>query len=120
LGGTSRVRTYPLRDESGRFYAFEIGNAWVSPRSIAKLLKSTLRATVSSRKNGLGRDDVRLRFSYGGDDYEVYEPFGDNSRYWVGPSGEHPERASQIEEIHKAFLAHRVTLVARLAAIFGL
>jgi hypothetical protein len=114
------VRTYPLRDESGRFYAFEVGNAWVSPRAIARMLKSTLRATVSSQRRGLGRDDVRLRFSYGGDDYEVYEPFGDNSRYWIGPAGERPDRPSQIEEVHKSFLAHRVTLVARLAAIFRL
>jgi hypothetical protein len=68
----------------------------------------------------LSQNDVRLRFSYLGDDYEVYEPFGDNSRYWIGPDGEQAQRVSRIEEIHDVFAAHRVTPAAGLLAVFGL
>jgi hypothetical protein len=32
------------------------------------------------------REEVFCEFELGGARYEVWEPFGDNSRYWVGPA----------------------------------
>ena len=112
------MRTYPLKDSSGDTYAFEVGNVLLSPREIARFVKSKLGAEITAGPQGYpASDDMRLRFRYAGTEFEVFEPFGDNSRYWVGPYSEKPERVASIDDLHAAFLAYRPSLFRRLVAV---
>jgi hypothetical protein len=114
------LRTYPLTDDSGAIYAFEVGNAFLSPREIARLVKSSLGASITAGPQGFASaDDMRLRFHYAGTEFEVFEPFGDNSRYWVGPAGEKPIRVPEIDKLHNIFLAYRPSLLRRLVSALG-
>jgi len=114
------LRTYPLTDDSGAIYAFEVGNTLLSPREIARLVKSSLGASISAGPQGyFSTEDMRLRFRYAGTEFEVFEPFGDNSRYWIGPAGEKPTRVAEIDKLHELFLAYRPTLLRRLISALG-
>ena len=114
------MRTYPLTDNSGAIYAFEVGNALLSPREIARLVKMRLGAAITAGPQGfVSAADMRLRFHYAGGEFEVFEPFGDNSRYWTGPSGEKPARVPGIDEVHDMFRAYRPSLLRRLVSALG-
>lgn len=79
------MRTYPRRDESSRMAAFEIGNAFMHWRSIEKLLQDT-EGVSDIQRRPLFRDwdGIHIKFAYLGVRCCVWEPFGDNSRYWIG------------------------------------
>ena len=34
-----------------------------------------------------------------GESFDVWEPFGDNSRYWIGPSDEPQRRRESIDDL---------------------
>ncbi|UPG91191.1 hypothetical protein L2Y96_05275 [Luteibacter aegosomaticola] len=79
------MRTFPLT-KAGKTFAFEIEHTYVSRRAVAKLLKQAEDVTdVRLRRRFGSSDDVRVDFNYLGSTYVVWEPFGDNSRYWIGP-----------------------------------
>jgi hypothetical protein len=76
------MRTYPILRDDGSLLAFEISNTWIAKGTIRRLLCSVpgvsdVQATTSGEQRAL--------FSFHGEPCEVWEPFGDNSRYWVGP-----------------------------------
>lgn len=83
------MRIYKLYRDNGHFFAFEIENAYIRPQKIAKLLESI--AGVSDIHQGKKFNlpaDVRVEFKYQGKDFIVWEPYGDNSRYWIGSESE--------------------------------
>jgi hypothetical protein len=80
------MKTYPIRDESGYPFAVEVDMVYCGLRNLLRVIASS--EGVSGAAIGKGRTggaDVRANFRYQGDDYVVTEPFGDNSRYWIGP-----------------------------------
>lgn len=76
------MKTYPITSENGLCKAFEVNNVYIGPKKIAALLSSVDGVT---QINCGSRTDVRVEFSYSGSHCVVTEPFGDNSRYWIGP-----------------------------------
>ena len=108
-GRTNLMITYPIKDESGSLRAFEVDNVYIGVGGIRKLLSekdgvSDLRA----RKLFAGGDDeFRLGFNYFGRSFLVVEPFGDNSRYWIGPENDSDEeavlKAKSLENIFKNY-----------------
>jgi hypothetical protein len=80
------MKTFPLSDAGQAPGAFEIENIYVSRRLIAAVLKGIEGVTdVQLRGSFLTSDDVRVAFLFSGHPCLVWEPFGDNSRYWIGP-----------------------------------
>ena len=80
------LRTFPIVSPAGLIVAIEIEIVYCSPRPLARLLEKV--PTVSSihrRKPFSGSSDVRLTFQFRERPFVVAEPFGDNSRYWIGP-----------------------------------
>jgi hypothetical protein len=80
------MKTYPIKDESGHLFAVEVDMVYIGLRNLLRVIASS--EGVSGAAIGKGRSggaDVRATFQYHGDDYVVTEPFGDSSRYWVGP-----------------------------------
>jgi hypothetical protein len=99
------MRTFPLINE-GRTHAFEIENVYVSRRTVAKLLRQTEGITDVHLRGRFGSsDDVRVAFKYLGSDYIVWEPYGDNSRYWIGPAELGPQNADvlRLEAIFQGY-----------------
>ncbi len=49
--------------------------------------------------------DLRLTFNYYGEEYIVWEPYGDSSRYWIGPKTltDSSRDCSDLEEAFQTF-----------------
>lgn len=81
------MKTYPAKTSpDGRLVAFEIENAYIGPTAIARLLQQAAGISeVKIRRLFSSDGDVPIRFKHGVHPCMVWEPYGDNSRYWVGP-----------------------------------
>ncbi len=76
------MKTYPLKRDDGQTFAFEIPAAGLWSGSLARLLQ---RAPGVVKVRRVRSDDTRLTFEVNGQPFIVWEAWGDNSRYWVGP-----------------------------------
>jgi hypothetical protein len=82
------MKTYPVIQDGSDPFAFEIDHVYLSRRTIARLLEKIEGVTEVHLGGRFGSpDDVRIEFKCQGHDFIVMEPFGGNSRYWVGPKG---------------------------------
>lgn len=102
------MKTYPILDKvHGRVAAFEIENAYVGIGAVADLLsKIDTVSDVQARKLFSKSGDIRVEFKYRGKDCVVVEPFGDNSRYWVG-SLNLESTMTDLGEVENAFKHYR-------------
>jgi hypothetical protein len=102
------METYPIfkEEKDNRPYAFEVENAYVRPVTIARLLKA-IDGVSNVRARGIfhGSSEIHIEFRYLDQDYMVWEPYGDNSRYWIGPKDavEDMKDISQIESVFKKY-----------------
>jgi hypothetical protein len=110
------MRTYPSIDEGrGYMVAFEIEMVYTSLRSIAGVLSGIAEVTnVRVRRIFESSGDIRIWFRYQRIECVVLEPFGDNSRYWIGPKNS--KDAFDIRNVEEAFEKYRPTL---LREVFG-
>jgi len=104
--GRHDMKTYPINDETGNPFAVEVDVAFCSIRNLAKTIGSVDGVTdVEVCKPFSGERDVRAKFRYQGDEFVVVEPFGDNSRYWIGPVSENSRRdLSSIEKQIRSYV----------------
>jgi hypothetical protein len=110
------MKTY-VQAETGAPFAFEVENAYLSRGKIARLLKSIPGVESASLVSHFGSsNDVRVAFKMDGHDYMVMEPFGDNSRYWIGPAeGKEDKAAAQsIEKVKQVFEKYEPPLPIRI------
>ncbi len=110
------MKTFPIyfNKNKSKVIAFEIENLYISNKKIVRLLKSLNGVSlVKLGKGFLSNSDVRAEFSYLGEQYIVYEPFGDNSRYWIGPK-ETDEKAIDIKAIEDKFETYSPGLFRKL------
>jgi len=102
------MKTYPLsqKNEDDQPIAFEIDNAYIGSGAIASLLKE-IEGITDVHKEGIGGfpREIHVRFKYQGYDYVVWEPYGDNSKYCIGP--DNPDECKKsirpIEEVFKRY-----------------
>ena len=102
------MKTYPILTKDGhRAFAFEVENVYLSPAAAARLA-----ATVDDVSEVVVRSvfskssDVHVEFKYRGQPYIVWEPYGDSSRYWIGPK-EEARDAGDITALESAFSCYR-------------
>lgn len=108
------MKTYPLRDASGFEFGFEIENAYIGLRTIAKLL-STIPDVMNISKRKLfeySKPDL-ITFDYLGQRFVVSEPYGDNSRYWICPKDIVKDRI-EITGIETVFSAYKPSWLVKL------
>ena len=111
------MKTYPLIQDGSDPFAFEIDHVYLSRRTIARLLDKIEGVTEVHLGGHFGSpDDVRIEFKCQGRDYIVMEPFGDNSRYWVGPKGGKDDGAAvaNIRHIRVAFEGYKPPLPVKV------
>lgn len=82
------MKTYPMFNEAGvRTPVFQIENIYIGLAAATRLLSEVKGVTeVRRRKMFTKSSDVHVEFKYMGQPYIVLEPYGDNSRYWIGPA----------------------------------
>jgi hypothetical protein len=99
------MKTYPLYDEEGRLFAFEIGNTIIGRRGLCRVVEGIPGATLLRKPKFLSwfREAEFCEFSLDGERFVAEEPYGDNSRYWVGPVP--PRWLPQTEKVHEAFVS---------------
>ena len=110
------METYPIIDgkKVDSTFAFEIENAYVSPGTIAKLLAEVDGVTdVCKRKPFIGSSDIHIEFNYLNQAYIVWEPWGDSSRYWIGPK-KSEEVVIDIGKLEAALKNYHPTLLRSL------
>jgi hypothetical protein len=99
------MRVYDSRTEDGRLRGFEVENLWLGRRGAARVVRSIPGVRlVQAKWSWWARDDF-CEFELNGVRFFIEEPFGDNSRYWIGPR----ERGHQAELriIRQRFLSLR-------------
>ena len=75
----------PDRDASGTLYAFEIRAQLIGWKVRRALRDVDGVSDVRPRRWWVGSPEIHIRFTYREREYIVWEPFGDNSRWWIGP-----------------------------------
>ncbi len=99
------MKVHPLSRANGHlFVAFEIDRAYMGLSKVGELLES-LEQVVEVEEWGRNSSDIRLKFKYSGAEFCVWEPFGDNGRYWIGPIDESADY--DIEPLTELFETYR-------------
>ena len=83
--------------------AFEIG-AWLGRRRTAKVVAAIpgVRMLRWPRLILKRREEVFCEFELMGERFNVWEPFGVNSRFWIGPSN--GQRTPALKVVRQAFV----------------
>jgi hypothetical protein len=97
------MRTYPVLRESGSLLAFEISSTWLTFRPLFAILRSIEGVSDVQR---CFRGDDRITFKFRGEPFTINEPWGDNSRYWVGPANSDAS-TTDVSSIHNAFAQYQ-------------
>ena len=95
------MRTYPIQDDAGVLFAFEVRALLLCGRFASKLGRLPGVSDVRPRRRFAGSSDVHIRFLYRGRAFIVWEPYADNSRWWIGPEDSSPPHSS-IAELERA------------------
>ena len=98
------MKTYPLCKENGEIRGFEITSFWIRFSPLFRILNSVEGVTEVKRQ---WLNDNRISFQYYGRKAVVNEPWGDNSRYWVGLEDPDENSTIDISPIHEAFKKYR-------------
>lgn len=109
------METFPvLTKEGARSPAFEIETAYFAVSTIAQLVRQVEGVTeVRTVATASTSDDIRVEFSYLGRPYIVWEPYGDSSRFWIGPK-DGVEAGGDSTAIEQAFLCYQPPLYRKI------
>jgi hypothetical protein len=115
----STMKTYPIRGKSGQPFAVEVDVVSCSVRDLVRTIASVDGVTGALARKPFARDgDVRARFRFHSQDFAVVEPFGDNSRYWIGPLSD--TTFLDITPIERRLASYAPTILRRMiGALFS-
>ena len=106
--------TYPISGDGVPVRAFEIENVYIGLKQISELLKSVSGVSdVRMRKLFSGNSVIHIEFSYLDTDCIVWEPYGDSSRYWIGPKDD-KSSAVDMKNIQSAFDGYKTPILKKL------
>jgi hypothetical protein len=97
------MKVFDIRDPQNRIFAFEIDNLGVGRHGVCKVVETIPGATLVRRPKFLSwfREATFCEFVVDGESFVAEEPWGDNSRYWIGPNP--PRWVPQAEKVRDAF-----------------
>jgi len=108
------MNTYPLRDQAGQMFAFEIESVYIGIKKVAMLLCSVPGVTDLRVRKLFGSDrDIHIEFTYLGKSFIVWEPYADSSRYWIGPREESQEHID-VNALETALHQYRPLFVTKV------
>lgn len=108
------MRTYPkVCEATGETLGFDVEMEYIGLAAIARVLTSVEGVNELRRRRPFSRfDEIHIWFQYKGAECVVWEPFGDNSRYWIGQLKSSP--TVDMSELEKAFRDYSPQLIRRL------
>jgi hypothetical protein len=78
------MKIFPLKDdETDLLVGFEIENAFIGRTELISLLEKCDRVSKVDKRGGA---ETIVAFDYRGKSFTAEEPYGDSSRFWIGPS----------------------------------
>jgi len=98
------MKTYPTYSDDNKLHSFEIDNARCGRRKAAEIVETIPSVTIIRkpvRFLSWFREEIFCEFELEGVKFQIDEPFGDNSRYWIGSV--HKENSEPIEIVLEAF-----------------
>jgi len=101
------MKVYDLQDKEGRNFAFEVPNSFIGRSEVARIVGAIPGATLVRKPKMFSfvSEEEFCEWEINGVHFKAWEPFGDNSRFWIGPN---PVRwTSEIQVVRHAFLQHR-------------
>jgi hypothetical protein len=100
------MKIFDLVDAEGRVFAFEVPNGLLSRRGLARVVGTIagVRVLQAPRLFSWSQEESFCEFEVDGQPFEAWEPFGDNSRYWIGPKP--AQWCTQVELVRAAFEQH--------------
>jgi hypothetical protein len=110
------MKTYPILRDDGSLAAFEVTSMWVTFRPLYRVLRSIEGVTDVQRRYF---SDDRVSFLYREEMFVVNEPWGDSSRYWVGPRDATTLDITPIHEAFRQYLAPAARVWSRVARVVG-
>ena len=99
------MKIYDLKNKDGEIYAFEIQN--IGRRKVSKIVKKIPGSIVKkfpSLFSWIKGQDEFCEFEVDGCTFVIEEPFGDNSRYWIGPKNT-SFLCPQLVKVRETFLS---------------
>ena len=100
------MKTYERLDAQGRVIYFEVPNAMLSRRAACKLVSRVPGVSLTTQSSLwlFGGDDVFCKFELDGKHFELWEPYGDNSRFHV--AAKPLESCAALQNLRSAFQEH--------------
>lgn len=89
-------------NDVGELIYFEVSKVLLSRKRAIKIIKS-IPETKDIKENL--REDVFCYFKLGGREFQIWEPFGDNSRFYVGE--EESKYSYQLVALKEKFEKHK-------------
>ena len=110
------MEVYKILDEDNRLLAFEIDCNLISIGKMVELLRADPIITdIRKRQLFSAEEELRLAFNINGVPFIIAEPFGDNSRFWVGPLGNlNADNEHLVKKIEKHFLDYQPPILRRI------
>ena len=100
------MKIYDLKDKEGRTFAFEVSSL-LGRRKLCKLIQSIPEIKILKAPNFRSRhEDEFCEFEIQGQKFVAWEPFADNSRFWIGPKP--TIWCKQVEIVRSIFKNHKL------------
>jgi len=102
------MKVHVIETEGGEAFAFEVGRIFISRRRLRKILGRIAGVRILRSPLPLSgfREEEFCEFELNGELFAAWEPYGDNSRFWIGPASGTPSKSIQV--LIDAFRNHRV------------
>lgn len=100
------MTVHDIKDKDGRVLAFEISNLLVSRRRVCRILQTIPGVRILKKPRFLSqfREEEFCEFEVSGQKFKAWEPWGDSSRFWIGP--EPTQWCEQVAVVRDAFERH--------------
>ena len=117
------MRVRDIASTEGSIHAFEVSNLLLTRSRACKVVEAIPGAKIVRRSRLFRDEDEFCVFTIGAEVFAIEEPFGDNSRYWIGTKDGKPTNslplARRAFEDHKSWISPLRTLSAAGAALLA-
>ncbi len=113
------MKTYPLLNDANQMTGFEISNLFFpSSASVSRFFAKCPGAQVTrQRKMFESGNEIHAEIAFEGATFIVWEPFGDNSRFWIGPKEESEMAPDSLRRLHEFVTANWPGPISRLLSL---
>lgn len=113
------MKTYPLLNDSGQMIGFEISNFFFSSSaSVARFFKKYPGVSLTRQRRMFERgNEIHAEFDFDGLAFVVREPYGDSSRFWIGPSEDTQDAEVSTRRLHDLVLSNWPGPVSKMLSL---